>query len=438
MEMSFLHPAGQAEPAEPGPSYKEDQVWKDIETETGFASCADYMEFYEDIRPDFRDRLHQFRRLPGEREMSNTKTHIQPTPEIAIYDLSKQNNTRRCLSLRKTCLSGTELIRALRDPPANSCRQLVLWTFDSLSGMMLTQEMADALILGLKLDPQLLEDLHTLPKHQRYYRTDGFRTSHIKRLLGHRTIAALSQNFIISSTKAVPVLLVAAPSSFYGPYSNMSAMDFTGGGRWKPPFFRSVSDNKVLTGAQPYGKAVEEFIAQTRLTIPTEAVLLLAAVSPLLYNEANQVQNAFMKVQSTYCELIRRKDEPSLSGMGHKDLAGDLDIQRLALRHTLEKGETYVRQAFRYLCSDIDVDWSKEPSYVSIVADWRSLIEEARRLETEVRDYMQIQVGNLSLVASQTSLEESRRSIELSNLQIRESQSGKSDSKRLQTNANIL
>ena len=52
MEMNSLHPEGQPEPAEPWPSrqrlsYKDDQVWKDIEAETGFSSCADIMEFYK-------------------------------------------------------------------------------------------------------------------------------------------------------------------------------------------------------------------------------------------------------------------------------------------------------------------------------------------------------------------------------------------------------
>ena len=134
MEMNFLHPEGQAEPAEPGLSYKEDQVWKDIENETGFASCANYMEFYKDIRPDFRDRLEQFRGL-SEASVSTDLSDILPRqmqPEIAIYDLSKQNNPRGYLNFRKSCSSGTELVRALRDPPASSCRQLVLWTWESL------------------------------------------------------------------------------------------------------------------------------------------------------------------------------------------------------------------------------------------------------------------------------------------------------------------
>lgn len=412
MEMSPLHPEGQSESAEPGPShqrpsYKDDQVWKDIEAETGFASCADYMEFYKDIRPDFTARLNQYGAMQkGQDNMT----------ELSIHDLSKQEDSAECLRFRRHCRSGTELIRRLRDPPGDVCVQIVLWK--QFFFPQLFQEMADAVVLGLKLDPQILEDLDRLWKDEEDYRTTGFRTSHVQRLVGHGTIATLSQNFITQSVKAVPVLLIATSNRIVGATGHKLAQAFAGGGRWMPPFSRSTSVHQKISEAQLYAKTVEEFIAQSRFAIPTEAFLLLAAASPLLYNEADQVQKALMDVQSTYHELMRRKlDHPSLSDMEHKDLTGNLDIQRLVLRHTLEKGEDHGKQFFRYLCSEIDTDWSKEPSYVNIEADWKSLIEAARRLETEVRDYMQIQVGNLSL-------EESRRSIELSNIQIRESQSG--------------
>ena len=413
MEMNSLHPNGHTGLANPGPShpqlsYRDYRVWRDIEAETGFASCADYMDFYKDIRPDFRARLRQYRAMSAERyDIRNP---------ISIIDLSKQENSAKCLRFRQSCHSGTELIRNLRDPPGNVCMQIVFWP--QLLFAQLTQEMADAVVLGLKLDPQLLEDLDRLWNDKEDHCTTMFRTSHVKRLVGHGTIATLSRDFITQSVKAVPVLLIAASNRVYGASTYKIAETFTGGCRRRPPFSRSTRVDQKLPGAELYTKAVEDFIAQSQFAIPTEGILLLAALSPLVFNEADQVQKAITDVQSTYHELMRHKlDHRSLSGVEHKDLTRDLDIRRLVLRHTLEKGGDHVRELFRYLCSEIDTNWSKEPSYVSIEADWKSLIEAARRLETEVRDYMQIQVVN-------SSLEESQRSIELSNIQIRESQSG--------------
>ena len=211
----------------------------------------------------------------------------------------------------------------------------------------------------------------------------------------------------------MPVLLVVARGIF-------GMTGFTGGDPENPPFNRSMRNRQNITQthlyANLYARAVEESIEKNRAATTTEAFLLLAAISPLLGIEAYKIQR-----ESNNLKAIC--DNKPRYGSGR-----ELDSQRLLLRRTLEKGEHHVTQIFRYLDSEVHADWSKEPSYVSIKADWKALIEQAHRLETEVRDFMQIQVGNLSLAASRTSLEESRRSIELSNIQIRESQSGKSGS----------
>ena len=218
------------------------------------------------------------------------------------------------------------------------------------------------------------------------------------------------------------LLVVARDISIFG------MTGFTGGDPENPPFNRSMGDRQNIkqtsTYAYLYARAVEESIEQNRAATTTEAFLLLAAISPLLGIEACMIQRESNNLKAICDNKLRY-------GSGR-----ELDSQRLLLRRTLEKGEDHVTQIFRYLDSEVHADWSKEPSYVSIKADWKALIEQAHRLETEVRDFMQIQVGNLSLAASRTSLEESRRSIELSNIQIRESQSGKSGSKWFQTSTN--
>lgn len=429
MEMSSLHPEEHTEQAEPGPSrqrpsYKDDQVWKDIEAETGFASCADYMEFYKDIRPDFNEGLKHFRSLGA-----NETTELEIT--IHVYDLSKQEDYAKCLRFPRDCHSGSELIRTLREPPGDVSLQLVLWPTDSRS---FNQELADAVILGLRLDPSFLQDVDGsfYTQGQDRYRTDGFRTSSLKTLIGPGTVATLSRNFKSKSASAVPVLLVASDHSTVRIQDQLLAKTLTQVGRGKPPFSRPTRIDRQTPEIYPYVKAVEEFIAQNRFDMSTEPVLRLAAISPLLHIEANRVQTIYIDVKETYDELVMRKfDRPTHPHLQSRDLAGELDRKHLALRYTIENGEDHLRQTFRYLASDIDLDWSKEPLYRIFKAEWNTLLDDARRLETEVRDFMQLQVGNLSL-------EESRRSIELSNIQIRESQSGRSCSNTLQTHPDIL
>ena len=235
MEMSSLHPEDHTEPAEPGlsrqrPSYKDDQVWKDIESETGFASCADYMEFYKDIRPDFNEGLRQFRLL-----RADETTELEIT--IHVYDLSKEADSAKCVRFRQDCHSGTELIRTLRDPPGDVCLQLVLWPVDSRS---FNQELADAVVLGLRLDPNFLQDVGSFfyVRGQDCYRTDGFPTSSLRTLIGLGTVTTLVRNFKSKLASAVPVLLVASDYSTIRVQDPLLVETLTRAGRGKPPFSR--------------------------------------------------------------------------------------------------------------------------------------------------------------------------------------------------------
>ena len=422
MESQPLPPQETTETGEPGPSseapaYKNAKVWKDLENETGFASCADYLEFYQDVRPDFEGLLRDFRRLP----------EVPHVMSISIYDLSTKENLPVSIRPRRHCHSGTELIQALREPPANVCVQLVLAPFSSFA---LNQEMGDALVLGLKLDPQILEDTHivtiSIVRPDQYPRK-GFRSSQIHTVIGNETVAVLSLEFMPEGTNSVPVVLVLSDRFKFGregTFGNILAADHE-----TPPIRRSAlgesmsfseMGNDVLEQKwRPYARSVQQFISQGRSANPSKAFPLLAATSPLFYIEACRVREAFNDVGGTYATLTGKRiphwDYYSTDG---KDLNSALYTQRLTLRRTLEEAEDYASQLFSHLSSQVAFDWSEEPSYGSLQADFRSLIDEARRLETEIRDYMQLEAGNLSL-------EESRRSIDLSNLQIRESKSGR-------------
>lgn len=405
MEMDSLPSEDHPETAEPGPSserpssqrpsYKDAQVWKDIEAETGFASYADHLEFYRDVRPDFGDRLEESQKLPEELMIEGNDLNASYRPSIVIYDLSKKENLPTSLSLRGYYRSGTELIQALREPPDDVCVQLVLWTFWENS---LDQEMTDALVLGLNLDAQFLGQVGTLTHRVPRGRNRlVFHTSELRSVVGNGTVATISQTSMSEVANVVPVLLVAIDSSPLNreqtPETILAEGDYGG------PRIRG----------QLYARIVEQFIVQGQSPTPSKAFLFLAAVSPLLYIEGYRVQEGFNKLQDIYGQLTQN---------GYKYLEKILDRERLKLRRNVEEAEDRVSQIFRYLGSKVDVDWSKEPSYVSFRADWKNLVDGARRLESEVRDYMQLRVRNLSL-------EESRRSIELSNLQIRESKSVK-------------
>ena len=443
MEMESLHNDTQAaEPTELGPSsepasYKDAQIWKDIEAETGFASYTDYLEFYQNIRPDFVDRMEEFKALPS------VPIHAALRPSIVIYDLSIQENSTTTISLRCHCHSGTKLLQALREvhePTGTNCVRLVLWFYPAGS---LNQEIIETLVLGLKLGIKFVDDLPNViwrgttdstPFNQRRPTpAENFRTHQISSISGDKTIATILQKDVTNET---PVVLVMGTPDYR--YDNSLLLErIIAGWEYRTPpvrrlvledknhILRATMSNNLRTPAQDYAEIGEQFL-QGQDATPTKAFLLLASMSPLLYVEAYLVSKAFNQLQKVYTIIAEAKVTERLSQPTAPD-DRDLNHGRLELRRSLEETEDLLGQIFRYLGSAAQSDYFEEPSYVSIRADLRILIDDARRLEAEVRDYIQDAI-------SHAAWSESRASIELSNLQINEakrSNPAKSSSQKL-------
>ena len=400
--------------------YREAQVWKDIKAETGFASYEEYLKFYKHVRPDCDIKLFYLRR--NEERLSK---YGSARNETVIYDLSIQEASSTRLSLRCHCETGTELIQALREPPRGVCVQLVLWL---RTHYFLDQEMIDTLGLGLRLD---LNDFnYRTPWSPPPRKSDSW----IKSIVGDQTIVTISQGFMRDVANEVPVVLVASDSR--GIYWDLLISSFVADYGKPAPFCKSprviTPVKKSLRVDKPFGEAMDEkgclemagltyaqavqnFIAHGRDVQPTKLSLLLASMSPLLYAEACRMRDRINLVQEIYTDVVFGVADESQESRFSQEF---LDEQRTELRRITETNEDILGQFSRYLGSEGHSDLSNQPSYLSVVANLRSLIADARRLEAEVRDFKQIQVGDLSL-------KESHMSIELSNAQIREAKSGK-------------
>ena len=79
----------------------------------------------------------------------------------------------------------------------------------------------------------------------------------------------------------------------------------------------------------------------------------------------------------------------------------------------VEDSEDGFNHLLRYIRSQRCADWLLSKSWLRVEDDLRATHEEARRFETQLRDYLQIKVGEWAL-------QESKKSIELSNRQIEE------------------
>ena len=340
MEMESLHNSNRAETAEHGPSsqpasYRDAQVWKDIEAETGFASYADYLEYYEEVRPDFRSKLVFMARKKKIQQSDEEVNVIEDifiddrTARTVICDLSMEESYPPQPTLRCCCQSGTELIKALRKPPDGVCVQLVFW---HRTDSPLNQEMVDTLGLGLRLDPEDFEyrELWSPPP-----RKSG---PHIRSIFGEQTVAAIAQGFMRDVANEVPVVLVASAvgSSFWGLLrSTMNTDNYE-----KPPFCKSPleevvrADGYIESACLEYARAVQNFIVHGRDVQPTKPSLLLASMSPLLYVEVCRMTYYINTVQTMYANVVFGvSDERGKSSQEH------LDRRRTELRRVTEVDE---------------------------------------------------------------------------------------------------
>ena len=91
---------------------------------------------------------------------------------------------------------------------------------------------------------------------------------------------------------------------------------------------------------------------------------------------------------------------------------------RSGLRRRIEDFESEKMRFINYVCAYQRDTWSKDPICRRIDCLWQDSIRDARLIETELRDNMQLQAG-------QSASEESKKSIELSNYQIQEGKRGR-------------
>lgn len=161
-----------------------------------------------------------------------------------------------------------------------------------------------------------------------------------------------------------------------------------------------------------FADGVRMFIEKTLSVEMSRCYLLLACISPLLQSQGVLLQGQVKNLrQSCAPTTTVYRNHDTLRGVSL------LNSQRMRLRRRIEDFEDTGTHTFGYLSLQSGVDRSRELTLREANADTMTLISEARRPKAEVRDFIQVQVSELSL-------EESGKSIELSSAQILQAKCG--------------
>ena len=403
------------------------QTRKDLLETTGFDSYIDYMESF------LHDPLYSGRSYFGILNGCFTnRRHIDSTGSgVDIIDLSSEDSSPVGVRIRCEDLAASEISRALCHPPPSTRAQIVLWPIDRYGHDI--KDFLDILGVGLQLDPCFFEAF-------RYRKDDDLYDQHFrsKKSLSISSIGTsvfVARSFVLAQDNPVPVVLIAGPM-----YKNVN--EFIGQFSFKEgaavchtiydlvqaaPLYVHYKCDGIPSLANAYIRALSSLLKSTRDSVPNSSDTLSACVIPLLQIEIAIYKGEFERLKS-YCEKVKQR---TLRGydyefrkwgnmiVGTQELSDGEAIEllygyRAKLRSWVEYFENGNGALMGLLTSLYGPSFTEGVFYPQMKEARISIIEEARRLEAEIRDHLQLQ-------GSQLALEESKKSIELSNRQIDES-----------------
>ena len=391
--------SGEREPSSRISPDESARLWEDLKTETGFRSYHDYLDTHGERHAHLRLLRHAFKDMT-----------VRTDPyaySCAIVDVQDRDSACCKLTLRCYSTSGTKILSALRRPPPAATFGIVLWDSTSLD-----KEMLNALGLGLKIRSHFFNAfLARHPKTPAIIEKDtSWKIADDVVVVG-QYVMTLVRNYLSAIPDATPIILIAGLDQ--SPFSNVhneptpAISGVVMGGLtdpvdrlpvWMRDFVRRL-ESDIKKGKGLGGNDTD--LSLNSLTA------LLQCTMPLFRTECRVTRERYLKVtEPTRTETV-------------ETLRKDIFKMRYLLRRMLEDFEDSSLRLRDFIHSPMKQDAPQGQSLMTLEGDLQQVSLEATRLETEIRDYLQLQIGELAL-------QESKKSIELSTSQIEEAKRGQS------------
>ena len=381
-----------------------DELWHALKAETGYSSYFAFMKAYAADHP-YMDEIHA----------QLTRCNTTGVPTFNILDLSNDESSRLRVVPRfdSPIDSATRVVTSLRQPPANVAVQILLWDTDGI----FDENTLNALGLGLKINPPFFSALFY------WKRRPQLDPRHIK--IGG-IAATIVRHYKPDKPDAVPIVLIACSQRHKllarAVERKISVSPFQNPNIDACLYYSHLHDPALPT--RVYDLSIgwhTDYLRVLKLCLEEEeqaadaAALVLKPLVPLLYLRKVAI--------SDYCQAIRGKYrevelDTSIESIRDGIIPG-LPKDRLYLRGLVEDSEDELNYLRRYLRSQVSTNRLSNGSWLKVEEDLIQTRQEAGRLEAEIRDWLQLQVGEWAL-------QESKKSIELSNRQIEEGKRGQS------------
>ena len=386
-----------------------DKLWDVLKTESGYSSYADYLNAYSTRRRDLDEVKYQLRYCPIINYTYDSMSIF------TILDLSIDEHKRTRVIRRCESASATATVESLQQPPASVAVQILLWHSDDFDDGEI-----NALGLGLKISPRLLVA----------FVGDGTRRQLNSRHVRIGRVVATVVRHYNDKPDAVPIVLIAGmkldptlANAIEEEIINVLSFQFPA--IETSPFSQHHTDARdwlVHRGKyeHPHYLHVLQWCLEKQESVVDISGLILKSLISLLYLSMFEMRDFCEDVRADYRKLLCNADlrlfEP---GEPKEETSSTLAQKRIRLREWVEDSKDDLSYLVRYIRSEISADWVSNDSWTTIEQDLEITQQEAGRLEAQIRDYLQLQVGEWAL-------QESKKSIELSNQQLEESKRGQS------------
>lgn len=438
----------------------EDQssnCWEEVKAETGFSTYKSLLEALEEKGLQYGDLLRELQRYGGRNDWCYSHG---ASGTIFVVDILSDGSTS--ISLERQLINAgytkgpsfegvmvqtdrksiTSLLQNLRSPPENVPARIVIWSMPL--NAPLCPEAIDALGLGLDIHPSFFGALLSITKPS-YESLPSFKpglmepsgSGHIR--IGDN-VATVARNYR-PGRRAPPVLTIAGShnlhyASWRIPEWKLVDDDFTenflreevlkmeisGSAslyRWATEHPRTHIDRTTSGPPNYYLQLFSKYVQKCCSFDSKDITPLWIAMLPLLHLENLRLRGQCGIVRSVMLKVQYGVEFPHrYSDLGKQDYYQVLDKQRFWLRRRLEALEEGKDCFVEFVRSQNAEEWLKSQTWLSQDERIREVLAEAQTVDTEVRDYMQLQIGKLSIL-------ESRKSIQLSNQQFDEAKRSK-------------
>lgn len=380
--------------------------------ETGFDGYCAYLDFHGTADP----QLKELSSVLKSRIDRPRRTYPQAKWIGSVLNVSKSRSSL-VDQIHQLDELGTEIIEALCHPPETACLQIVLWNISHRDDIRSQGNLVDFLGLRYKLDPFIFKAiLHLVGSigsgGSQRSRLDRYKPTHMR--VGNAIATFCSS---VNQRDCLPVVLIVGPfdESSYGLQEEDSADQFGP----CPPFNRSPIPNTIEEALPSSGiyryyprlliSSLEQYhnVREDDIHLPSICVL------PLLYLNLFEFRCRGRHLRETFDRILHTLDSSIEEGTDYYTLS----FGRTRLRLHMVDAENDWCRFVKYMSTHLHHGFSTMPFRQDYEDELKEYMAEADRLESQVRDYMQLQVGSLSL-------QESRNSIELSNRQMEENKRG--------------